>query len=148
MLTKLFTPFTLLTVLTLCVSPALADHDDDDDGGNDNDRNKGWVKLGEQQVDFKSEEDTIQVGKSEGRFTKIRIEVDDGDLVMEKIRVHFANGDTFAPEVKHKFKEGDRTRDIDLPGDERHITKVTFRYHSERGGDKATVKLYGREKGK
>jgi len=141
--TKLHTLFALLT-LALCPLMVRADHDDDD--GKNDDRHKGWVQLGSQQVDFRTEEDTIQVGKSEGRFTKIRIEVEDGDLVMEDIRVHFANGDTFKPEVKHNFKEGDRTRDIDLPGDARHITKVNFRYHSERNKDKATVVLYGKEK--
>ena len=71
---------------------------------------------------------------------------DHGDLIMENIRVHFANGDDFEPQVKHEFKEGDRTRDIDLPGGERHITKVDFHYRSERKGDKATVVLYGKEK--
>jgi hypothetical protein len=105
-----------------------------------------WVELGSRKVDFKGEHDTIEVGKSEGKFTKLRLKVEDGDLIMEKIRVTFANGEKFEPETRADFKEGSRSHEFDLPGKARTIKKIDFDYRSERKRDKATIIVYGKEK--
>ncbi len=112
------------------------------------DADKDWVKLGTRTVDYKGDKDTIEVGKSEGKFTHIRIRVEDGDLIMEKIKVTFGNGDIFEPDTRAEFREGSRSHDIELPAKVagRVISRVDFFYHSEHKHDKATVILFGREK--
>jgi hypothetical protein len=104
-----------------------------------------WVELGSRQVDFKSDHDTVEVGKAEGRFTALRIDVADGDLVMEKMKVTFGDGSTFEPKTRVEFKQGQTSQTIDLPNKSHVIKRVDFSYHSKGKHDKATVMLYGRE---
>jgi len=104
-----------------------------------------WVELGSRQVDFKTDHDTVEVGKSEGRFTALRVDVADGDLVMEKMKVTFGDGSTFEPKTKLEFKEGQTSQTIDLPGKSHVIKHVDFTYHSKHKREKAMVMLYGKE---
>ena len=104
-----------------------------------------WVELGSREVDFKSDHDTVNVGKAEGRFTALRIDVADGDLVMEKMKVTFGDGSTFEPKTKAEFKEGQTSQTIDLPNKSHVIKRVDFSYHSKHKRDKAVIQLYGRE---
>lgn len=105
-----------------------------------------WVELASYKVDFKKDKEVIDVGKSEGRFTKVRFEVKNGDLVMDKVKITFGDGDTFEPDTKVEFKEGSRSRDIDLPGKSRVIKRVEFICRSEKKHEPATLVLYGKEK--
>jgi hypothetical protein len=105
-----------------------------------------WEKLGSRVVEFKGNHDDIHVGKSSGKFTHIRLKVEDGNLVMDKIIVTFEDNSTFEPKVRVEFKEGSRSRDIDLPRKGRFIKEVHFAYKSEQKEGKATVELYGKEK--
>jgi hypothetical protein len=104
-----------------------------------------WVELGSRQVDFKSDHDTIEVGKSEGRFTTLRLDVPNGDLVMEKMKVTFGDGSTFEPKTRAEFKPGQTSQTIDLPNKSHVIKRVDFSYHSKGKHDKATIHLYGKE---
>lgn len=104
-----------------------------------------WVELGSRQVDFKKDHDAVEVGKSEGRFTALRVDVADGDLVMEKMKVTFGDGSTFEPKTRAEFKEGQTSQTIDLPNKSHVIKRVDFNYHSKGKHEKATVMLYGRE---
>jgi hypothetical protein len=94
----------------------------------------GWIKLGERTVNGKIDRDSIVVGRSEGKFTKLTLAVDGSDLELLSFVVTFANGQKFSPAVKHHFKEGARTRVIDLPGDERIIQRIDFTYKNVRDG--------------
>jgi hypothetical protein len=105
----------------------------------------GWVKLGERKVDFKGDHDVIEVGRSEGKFTKLRIRVVEGDMELYKMKVTFEHGDPYEPSTRHEFKEGERSHDIDLPGDARTVKKVEFYYKSEHRRDPAVVELVGKE---
>ena len=104
-----------------------------------------WVQLGSREVDFKSDHDTIEVGKAEGRFTALRLDVADGNLIMEKMKVTFGDGSTFEPKTKAEFKEGQTSQTIDLPNKSHVIKRVDFSYHSKGKRDKATVSLFGKE---
>lgn len=105
----------------------------------------GWVKLGERKVDFKGEKDTIDVGRSEGKFIKLRFRVVNGDIELYKMKIFFVHGDPYEPDLHHHFKEGDRSHDIDLPGDARTVKKVEFFYRSEHRREPAVVELVGKE---
>lgn len=106
----------------------------------------GWVKLGDRKVDFKGDHDVIEVGRAEGKFTKLRLRVVEGDLELYKMRIIFANGDPYTPDTRVHFTEKDRTHDIDLPGDARTIKRVEFSYRSENRHEPAVIELIGKQK--
>lgn len=118
-------------------SPALAQRWD----------NKGWEKLGEREVDRKVDRDRIQVGRHEGTFTKLTLNVENSDLDLLDFEITFGNGEKWNPKVKHLFKEGARTRVIDLPGDDRIIKTIDLKYKNLPGGGKAKVEVWGWKSG-
>jgi hypothetical protein len=105
----------------------------------------GWELLGEQVAEFKVERDRIEVGRREGRFSKLRVAVKGAPLEMYDMVVTFGDGTTFSPNIRHHFNENSWSHEIDLPGDRRTIRSVDFRYRSpDRREGRATVLLYGR----
>ena len=108
-------------------------------------RDQGWELLGEQQADFRLDHDQINVGRREGRFSAIRIEVRGAPLEMRDMVVTFEDGSKFSPNLRARFDENSRSREIDLPGDRRAIRSVAFTYRSiDRREGRATVMLWGR----
>ena len=103
----------------------------------------GWVKLGEQRVNGRVDKDRINVGRQDGRFTKLTIVVEDSDLELLDFDVTFGNNQRWNPRVNHYFRENTRTRVIDLPGDERYIKHIDLKYRNVRGGGWATVAVWG-----
>lgn len=106
----------------------------------------GWTLLGGQAVDGRKDRDTFNVGRHEGAFDEIQINVLESDLELLDMTIVFANGEKFQPKVKVSFKEGQRSRAIDLPGNNRAISKIELVYANTRGGGNAYVELYGRDR--
>jgi hypothetical protein len=106
----------------------------------------GWTLLGEQTVQGKRDKDTILVGKYEGKFDQLQLVVLDSDIELKDMTVFFANGEKWSPALKHSFKEGQRSKMIDLPGNNRTINKIELLYANTPGGGKAKVAIYGRDK--
>jgi hypothetical protein len=105
---------------------------------------KGWVKLGERTVNGRVDHDTIEVGKYEGKFTKLTMYVEKSDLELLDFEVTFGNKERFHPETHFFFKEGTRTRVIDLPGDERVIKNINLKYKNVGDGrGNAKVEIWG-----
>lgn len=104
---------------------------------------RGWVKLGEREVNGRVDRDRIDVGRYEGRFTKLTLAVEHSDLELLDLEVVFANNQKLHPDVRHVFRENQRTRVIDLPGDERVIKTINLRYKNLRGGGNARVEVWG-----
>jgi hypothetical protein len=114
-------------------------------GGGGGWNNRGWEKLGEQAVNGRNDVDTIHVGRREGRFRRIAIVVEGGEVELHDMVVTFHNGETFRPAIRHHFRQNATSREIDLPGDTRSIRNVTFRYgNAGRRGDQGRVELWGR----
>ncbi|MEO8700145.1 MAG: hypothetical protein ABI867_08880, partial [Kofleriaceae bacterium] len=105
--------------------------------------NRGWVKLGEQQVNGRIDRDRINVGRYEGRFSKLTIVVEDSDLELLDFDVTFGDNTRWNPRVNHYFRENTRTRVIDLPGDTRTIKYIDLKYRNIRGGGRASVQVWG-----
>jgi hypothetical protein len=103
-----------------------------------------WEQLGSRRVRFTAERDVIDVGRVEGLFNAIRIDVDAGDIEMFDVRVVFADGSDFSPNTRIEFREGSRSRVIDLPGAARAIRRVSFSYRSRLRRGQAVVRLLGR----
>ncbi len=105
----------------------------------------GWTLLGTQTVDGRRDRDTFAVGKKYGRLDRITIVVKDSDLDMQDFVVTFENGQKFEPKIKHVFRENQRTRSIDLPGNDRFIKQINVQYKNLPGGGKARVEIYGKD---
>jgi hypothetical protein len=105
----------------------------------------GWVKLGDRRVDFRHDHDVIDVGRHDGRFTKLRLRVLEGDLELYHMRVVMDHGEVFTPETRIHFTAKDHTHVIDLPGDARRIERVEFSYRSENPRVPCVVELIGKE---
>jgi len=103
----------------------------------------GWQMLGERVIDGRIDNDKIEVGRYEGKFTKLQLVALDSDFELMDFAVTFGKGPEWRPDVKHYFKEGSRTRSIDFPGDERVIKQVTFKYRNLPGGGRAKLQVWG-----
>lgn len=114
-------------------------------GGGGGDEKDKWEKLGSRVVDFVADKDTIEVGGNEGRFDRIRIDVEEGNLDMWDIKVTFGDGESFSPGTRVEFRQGSMSRTIDLPGAARVIRKIEFWYKSEFRKGRATVHVFGRQ---
>jgi hypothetical protein len=104
----------------------------------------GWTLLGSTTVQGHTDRDVIQVAKR-ARWDKLTLVVTDSDLELLDFNVEFGNGEKWSPKLKHVFREGDRSRAIDLPGDDRHIAKLELVYKNTPGGGRARVEVYGKD---
>ena len=104
---------------------------------------RGWTLLGERTVDGSFDHDRIEVGRYEGKFSKLTIVVENSDLELIDFAIQFGRGAPWHPPVQHFFREGQRTRAIDFPGDERTIRFIDFKYRNLPGGGRARVAVYG-----
>jgi hypothetical protein len=110
--------------------------------GGDND----WELLGKNKVGFSVDRDVIKVGRHEGRFDKIRVEVKDNDVDILSLKSFFNRGAPQDVPVRDKIRAGGSTRAIDLKGDDRFIDRIEIVYKSRpsfRGT--ATVAVMGKQ---
>ncbi|MBE7490770.1 MAG: hypothetical protein HS108_03250 [Planctomycetes bacterium] len=109
------------------------------------DRHPGYKVIATRTVDFAKDTDVLIIGESKGKFSSLIIEVEDGELEMHDFTITFGNGKQHSPELRAEFKEGSRSRQIDLPGEQRTIERITFKYRSTKLREgKAEVRLYGK----
>lgn len=107
-----------------------------------------WVELGRKEVGFRVDRDVIRVGRREGRFDKIALEVSDRDVEIRDLKVFFRHGPPQDVQVRQFIRAGDRTRAIDLIGDDRVIDRIELVYRSRGPGrDRAVVTVYGLQAG-
>ncbi|HET6149978.1 MAG TPA: hypothetical protein VFH68_20730 [Polyangia bacterium] len=101
-----------------------------------------WTKLGERWVDGVRDRDVITVGAREGRYRRIMIVVEHSALEMFDVVVTFGDGTRFSPPTRHVFSADTRSHVIDLPGNDRVIRTVEFRYGNLPGGGRAQAELW------
>jgi len=104
---------------------------------------RGWTPLGERTVDGRVDRDRIEVGRYEGKFTRLTLVVENSDLELIDLSIQFERGAPWHPALSHYFREGQRTRAIDFPGDERTIRYIDFKYRNLPGGGRAKVSVFG-----
>jgi hypothetical protein len=104
---------------------------------------RGWQLLGQRQVNGRYDHDRIEVGKYEGRFSKLTMAVEDSDLELLDFRIEFDDRTEYHPRLSHAFRENQRTRVIDLPPSERAIRFIDLKYKNTRGGGAASVEIWG-----
>jgi hypothetical protein len=122
----------------------------DDRGGDrdrDRDRDRGdrrgdWVELGCRNVGFIADRDVIPVGRREGRFKAIKLNVAGNDVHILDLKVIYANGAPDDISVRSRIREGGETRPLDLRGFDRSIDRVELVYERQvnfRGRAKVCV---------
>ena len=121
----------VLTVLPSCGGPRVAA------AGLD-----GWELLGRRTVQGRSDVDVLEVGRHEGLFRRIQIEVRGSALEMYDITVTFGDGERFSPDTRLVFGRGEHSRVIDLPGAARVIRSVRFHYGNLPRGGRAHVQVW------
>ncbi len=104
---------------------------------------RGWTMLGEQSVSGRVDRDRINVGRYEGRFSKLTLVVMDSDLELQDFTINFVDGTKYEPRVQHYFRENARTRVIDLPPNGGLIRNIDLKYRNLPGGGRARVQVWG-----
>lgn len=103
-----------------------------------------WQPLGEQSVGFEGERDVIRIGRREGRFSRLRLEVRGNDVFVNSIRVRYGNGTHEDITLREEIRAGGRSRPIDLSGDRRVIDEIELNYRARPGfRGRATVAVLG-----
>jgi len=92
-----------------------------------------WEQLGCKGVGFLIDRDVIQVGRQDGRFRPLRLEVSESPVEFFDLRVVFGNGLKQDIRVRELIRPGERTRPLDLFGDNRGIARVEMVYRSIPG---------------
>lgn len=87
----------------------------------------------------------IRVGAREGSFKALQLKVSGGAIDLTRVIVHYRNGEEQILNVRQSIPRGGQSRVLDLPGNNRIITKVVFVYDTRnRSRRRATVALWGR----
>jgi len=101
-----------------------------------------WENLGEQSVGFGVDRDVIKVGRREGRFKALALEVRDNDVEILDLNVAFDRGPPQSLRVRQLIRAGTRTAPIQFAWGDRHIDRIEITYRSRpsfRGRAKVAV---------
>lgn len=94
--------------------------------------NEGWVLLGAQTASrfARTETDTIDVGRNEGLFKRIRVTVKDRALVFDELRIVYGNNEEEVIPVKTTVAANATYGPVDLKGGNRVIKSIRAKYRS------------------
>jgi hypothetical protein len=103
-----------------------------------------WEELGCQKVGFLIDRDVVKVGRRDGRFKAIRLEVSGNTVYMEDLKVVYGNGVPDDIPVRSEIRDGAQTRALDLKGRDRVIDRVEMVYRAQPNfKGSAKVCVYG-----
>lgn len=106
---------------------------------------KKWKSLGKRKVGFGHDKDEIKVGKDEGTFNRIKLEVKEGAIILKSIEVFFADGNSKNYRIRQTLKDGESTEDLELPGNDRVITRIELAYEtSDLFKNQARIEVFGK----
>jgi hypothetical protein len=90
-----------------------------------------WERLACQKVGFVADKDVIRVGRGEGRFKSIRLQVSGNKVYMNDLKVVYSNGEPDDIPVRAEIRAGGQTRALDLRGERRAIKAIEMQYRSQ-----------------
>ena len=91
-----------------------------------------WEQLGCQKVGFLVDRDVIRIGRRDGKFSAIRLEVSGNTVFMNDLRVVYGNGAPDDIAVRSEIRDGGQTRALDLKGrGERVIDRIEMTYRAK-----------------
>lgn len=91
-------------------------------------RRERWEQLGCQRVGFLENKDVIRVGRREGAFRALKLQVDDAPLRLMRMRVVFGDRDSQVFDIRSAIPAGAETRPLDLDGRRRVIERIDLEY--------------------
>lgn len=105
-----------------------------------------WDELGCQKVGFLTDRDVIRVGRREGRYSAIKLQVRGNKIRLIDLKVVYANGAPDTIPVRTIIPANSETRPLDLQGGRRAIDRIEMVYLSQFNfKGQATVCAYGRQ---
>ena len=90
-----------------------------------------WEQLGCKKVGFMVDKDVIHVGRAEGKFRSIRLQVSGNKVHMMDLKVIYANGQPDDIPVRDEIRAGGQTKPLDLKGERRAIKEIEMVYRSQ-----------------
>lgn len=103
-----------------------------------------WVKLGEKDVDFKIDKDSIDADHK-GRIREIHLRVMNAPVKFKRVVINYKDGKTQELEYLEDVQIGTHSRSITIEGDGTAIKRIDLWYETDSlGGKKAKVSVYGR----
>jgi hypothetical protein len=92
-----------------------------------------WEQLGCVEVGRRVEVDVIQVGRREGRYKAVRLQVQNRDIRINDLRVIYGDGQPDQLAVNASLRVGSPSRPLDLEGWARAIERIELVASKERG---------------
>src|SRR5262245_21526922 len=103
------------------------------------------VFLGQASVNGQHDHDQITVGRADGKFHALQIQVQRAPIEFQRVVVQYGNGTDEELVFKERIGAGSSTRWMDLQGNERTIKSVEFWYSKGDWTSRTpTLRLYGR----
>jgi len=101
--------------------------------------------LGKAHVDGRTDHDDIKVGRYEGRFHSVMLQVRHAPILFDHVVIHYGDGAAESLPVNRVIPDGGSCQWIALPGGERVIRSLELWYSRARPEDpnKPEVELYG-----
>ena len=96
-------------------------------------RGDRWVLMGTREVDLVKGTESVDVSKAKGRVKAIRLEVDDNPIVLSRIQIIYNNSTLHNEDRRINLLSGERTKPIDLRGEERFVDQVNLVFERNAG---------------
>jgi hypothetical protein len=106
---------------------------------------RGWEQLATERFDRREDRLVMPVGRREGRFGQLAIEVEGDSIVIRDVRIRFGNGDVQRIEVNRRVEDGQRSPPVDLEGNRRFIEEIVFNLEPRRRPGAVTLTLFGKQ---
>lgn len=106
----------------------------------------GWVEIGRETFDRQNQTAVIEVGQGAGRFRQIRIRNDGESITLRELVIQFRNGETQRVSIDQELDGGHETPRIDLEGERRGISQISFMMEPRRRPGPATVVVLGTDR--
>jgi hypothetical protein len=105
---------------------------------------EGWHKIGETTVNLKEERDEVGVIGAD-KFAKLKFKIDDASVDLNDMDIYYHDGTKQNVALSTPLRDGKESRIIDIPGGEKAIKRIAFRYKTlpNQGKDKAHVEIWG-----
>ncbi len=107
------------------------------------DNRTDWELLGKAEIGVRLQQDVIEVGRREGRFSSVGFTVNGGDVRIENLKIVYVGGEVDDVPVRDFFKAGTRSRPIDLPGRGSFIQRIEVTY---RAPGPVRIEFYGEKR--
>ncbi len=109
---------------------------------------RDWVLLGEQTVGFRTDRDTITVGREGVRFSQLRIQAERADVHLISLRLVYQNGYAEQFQVDRELRAGADALPVDLRGERSWLRQIELVYRSRPNFEgRAVVRVYGELRG-